>query len=666
MRNTRLISILAMAMMAIQACGPKETPVTPTDPDPVFPSSTEKNIKAGERADFNVTANLDWEISIPSSASQYFYIDDAGAKSYKIKGKAGSVSFAICAENVSGNYEMRVCKVTMKMGSQSKEIATVNLLPEVRTISVYTAKTNEDGTFISSGSSEYVYNETASTSLHLTWPAGLSRYMLPIEIASSFSWSIPENYPSWMELSKTSGADGRTAIVISGKATAYPLDDAEGRIEFIDSNDRQVIASIPVKIDGCKNFIRVDCETELIELNLLGAYSQNGGWNTEGCRVIVTATPDSGIISLQQENGKLSYVKDGWVIVTPDPNPAGPEVVQDRVFHILSGENKGAERSAVLLALPGSMLSSIKPEDLIAADGSSVKEEYSGYVFARLVQAGKDPAGNWGIISPVNSKYTMAVKGGGILRTAATDGLYEAINTKFGTDEIYSVYYNNWYSSEDVAINIDEEFTECEFLTPSLEKDWDEYLGIVYPDQANQKIFRLGINYFEDEFESVAVFRKEGKVLAAIICRMSSGYWPDVKYTDIHFTITDYITDPSDPEGLMPKGVILEEIKSGSLYDKYREYDIPVWRMVYQEANPRNTMIYVPPFPANSSESIEISDDAREWLKAEGAITENSKTYLTVTMRGDAPEKGTTGVLVLKGGNRPLFVLQCERPFINQ
>lgn len=660
---------MASVLLALSACGPKETPVTPVDPDPVFPTATEKNIKAGERAEFKLSANLDWEISIPTSVSQYFYIDDAGAESYRIKGKAGSVSFAVCARNVSGNYEMRVCKVTMKMGSQSKDIATVNLLPEERTISVYTAKTNEDGSFISSGSSEYVYNETASSTLHLTWPAGLSRYMLPIEVASSFSWSIPENYPAWMELSKTSGADGRTALIISGKPSAYPLDDAEGRIEFIDSRDKQSITSIPVKIDGCKNFIRVDCNDKVIELNRLGAYSQSGNWNPDGCRVVVTATPDSDIISLQIEDGKLVYRKDGWVIAEgsfPGGEPSS-DVIQDKIFHIRAGENKDVERKAVLLALPGNILKGIDPgKDLVAADGSTVKEEFKKYEFARLVQAGKEPGENWGILYPANSSYMMAVMGGGMQRTEASDVLYSAVRERFGTDEIYTLLYNDCYSSENVDINIDEEVESCECFTPSFDADYDS--EILFPDQNNKRLFRIGVNNFEDKYESVCLLKgKDSKTLAVIIVRVSDEYWPVVKYTDIHFLMEDFISDPSDPEGLMPKGVILEELKSGELYDEYKQYGIPVWRLVYQQADPVNAMIYVPPFPAGYSSGIQISADARDWLSGEGGITDSKKTYLTVSMSSKVPaDKGTKGVLVLKGGNRPLFVLQCERPFINE
>ena len=76
-----------VGMAAMVAC---EKNPEPEYVAPVFPSETiEKNVEAGETVELQFTANLDWELSIPATEQNKYWLDDAGMPASKVSGKAG-------------------------------------------------------------------------------------------------------------------------------------------------------------------------------------------------------------------------------------------------------------------------------------------------------------------------------------------------------------------------------------------------------------------------------------------------------------------------------------------------------------------------------------------------------------------------------------------------
>lgn len=661
----------AFCAIAINSCGEKNPTDDKKPEEPVFPAHKVYPLDAGKSATLSFTANMDWELSIPTTMSNYFYIDDHGVKEYKVSGKAGSVTVTIATIEVKGNYDIQKCPVTLKMGGQSKEIAEVDLLPESRTILIYTADVDSNGSFVTMGSGEYQYGTTDKKELSLSWPKGLSGFMLPIKVASNFAWTIKADYPEWLELSATSSDQAEATILLRGKPESLPLDKAEGVITFYDMQNNVSAGEVKVSIPGCKDIVIVDTDSKDIELNLLGEYKQNGSWNSDGFPFYLTSTLDADVIAVEDNDGVLSYNKDSWVKLRykyPSGEPT-KSVVQDRNYHVAAERNTGAQRQALLLALPGYLLSSLDlSKDLFSADGKSLKAEYQKYNFATVKQNGSDPTAGWSALAPLNTAYTMAVHGAGIVRTPKDDSFFKTLSKKFSTDEIYTLYYNNWYSSDDALLLASKSFSSCEFMTSDASSvDYNGNLSIEYPEEGNSNLFKLKIEYFEDGYDCVAVLKNGSSVVAVIVVRMTELYWPEVEYRDIRFTVYDMVGDDGDPDGtILPQNVVLEEIKSGAVFDEYKSYGIPVWRLVYKTAtSEKNAMIYVPPFPLGSSSAIEITPSPA-WIKVEGALSESNKPYIHVKMTEQNPEAGNVGRVVLKGGGRPLFVLVCEREFMNQ
>lgn len=669
MNMKRLIYILAALVLTAVSCGDPK-PVIPEVETPQFPQVVEKSIKPGESATISFSANMDWEASIPLSVSAFFYINDGGVKEYKVSGHKGQASITVSAENVSGVYDIHTCTLDLKMGGETKSICKVTLIPEQRTMAFFSAIVNADETFDMNTSGDFNYNASQTDHLEMVWPRGASVFLAPFKVVANFEWAIVEDYPKWMEVTKTTSSEETTSLVVRGVSNAYPADDAVGTLHFIDLKTGDPVAEITVKIPGCKDVMKVALDSKEFEFNMLGEYNRQGNWTSEGCTFYVTATPDSKVIYLQEEDGKYAWNSEPWLEITgsvPDQSDNAPKV-QDILFRVKAAANSGPDRRAMLLAIPGYLVKSMDPsKDLVAADGT-IKADYQKYQVAGVVQAGRDPSEGWGVITPVNTAYKMAVKGAGICRTDSENAYFKALNAKYGTDEIYTLSYNNWYSSEDANLAITEEFDAVEYMLPDgSRKDYYVNVSLSYPDASNKQLFRLDVDYFEEGYETAAILKKGDKVVAIVIVRMTEEFWPEIDYRNIYFIAYDLVGEDGDPEGnILPQNVLLEEVKSGAVYDEYKSYNIPVWRLVYYTStSERNAMICVPPFPMGVPSAVQVTPQP-SWINVEGALSESGKPYIHISMSDKLPESGNVGRVVLLGGGRPLFVLVCERQFMNQ
>ncbi len=60
-----------MLTIAVSSCGEK-TPDDNKVDEPKFPSQNSYTVKPGESATLSFTASYDWDLSIPTTMSQYF------------------------------------------------------------------------------------------------------------------------------------------------------------------------------------------------------------------------------------------------------------------------------------------------------------------------------------------------------------------------------------------------------------------------------------------------------------------------------------------------------------------------------------------------------------------------------------------------------------------
>ena len=134
-------AIFSIGLAALAACDKTKEPEVVV---PVFPEKvTEKNVEAGETVEVSFNANVDWELSIPASEQNKYWLDDAGIPASKVSGKPGDQTVSVVFSN-DQYYDANVlCEVTLKMGDQSQVIAKFTRLAINRTLDVYTAKIGE-------------------------------------------------------------------------------------------------------------------------------------------------------------------------------------------------------------------------------------------------------------------------------------------------------------------------------------------------------------------------------------------------------------------------------------------------------------------------------------------------------------------------------------------
>lgn len=644
-----------MAMAAL-SCGKKENP----SQDPIFPDHVEKYIEVGESLDIEFTANLDWVLAITGGDAAYFYIMDSGIQVPQISGKAGAQKVTVYEKSTGS--AARTCKLSLTMGGQTRDIVTIHTEPSDPQLTVYAGKVNEAGGFTVVGGGEYEYESEVAENLHVIWPGDAPSYMLPIKVAANFGWSISST-PEWLDPSKAQSDGENTFLVLRGKTGKLPLDDASGKISFMNPRTKKVLFEYNVSIDGCKAKARYSVPSDHVYLNVLGQYYSGKLLVKDGCHLVMSATAGSDVVAFELTDGGLKYVDayNSWLNIDRS-EPTGSSVMRDINFHVTASKNNGAERSILLLGIPVSVRSGLDPaKDILEPDGKAVKEAFLGYVMTTITQRGVDPSAGYSAICPLNTPYQMAVYGADILRTDASDPSYAGLAAKYSTTEIYTANLNNWDSATNLLLNISEPYNSVVFFAEGTEKDTDECISIEYPLADDLSTFTFTIDNFNQGGETAVVFKSEGKTVAIVICRMSDTYWPYVEFNDIRFMGED------SSMGIMPEGATLTEITEGELYEKYKSYKgLHVWKLSYETVESiRNAMFYVPPFPAMVPGAISIDELDKPWLGAEPSISENDRLYMTVSMDEDAPERGNTGVIVLYGGGRPVFVLQCERQFLN-
>ena len=195
---------LVLGLTAMVACE-EDKPVVV---DPVFPSEViEQNVAASEEVEIKFEANLDWELSIPASEQNKYWLDDAGMPASKVSGKAGNQTVTVVFSEDEYYDANVVCEVTLSMGGQSKVIAKLTRLAINRTLEVYTAKIGEWGF-------DDEFNTTKAEAIELTTFEGDPLYAMPVKVVANFDWNL--SLPAWCKGEVV--AEGAAAESLSGKA----------------------------------------------------------------------------------------------------------------------------------------------------------------------------------------------------------------------------------------------------------------------------------------------------------------------------------------------------------------------------------------------------------------------------------------------------------------
>lgn len=609
------MSLLAGACLVAASCSDSDE--DRKLPSPNFPEAVSATIEAGETYTLEIEPNQDWEASVPTATAAWFWIQDETQKVWTVRGNAGQARIIIGAAELNEFDDSRVCEVTLKMGGQSKVIATITRGTLERGISVRTCKLDEYGDFEYGGEEglTYDYNDQQAESIDLTWPEDRTDFSMPILVEANYDWAI-NKMPDWVETpSVTTGTPGtKVEIRIQGNPSAYPLDGAQDKLVFIDKRNIEKTFEIPITIPSCRNIFDVTLDKELKFNAASEIYnSMNGDWSPGTARGSVRGIKGAKIYVIAEVSdpwGGTSLSGDEadtkWVVVEES---AWNEdlVIMDRQFTIGTEVNEGDARTARIIVLPVSMAVS-DPNELFDYD---IKEEYQPYVFATLTQQaapGPIRAANPEGMKEIGTMFEKLPSTHWSLRELDVDHAYKLTYTKA------------WSNDPEATLTLERDFTGYKCFDADCQPLSDEQNWLSVRRVEGGVIIDM-----DREDEGYIVFYDATGNIAAVNCLYDPN--ADIGGVDIGFAYPEYVT-----------GATLEEITSGEYYEQYAEYGAPIYHLTY-EGETTNAVMNVPTYS-----SFMAQGDAESWLTAESY----GQTQIYINMDSDTSKEG---VMFLYGAN---------------
>ena len=435
-----------VGMAAMVAC--EETPIEPEVVDPVFPSEvTEKNVEAGETVELQFTANLDWELSIPATEQNKYWLDDAGMPASKVSGKAGDQTVSVVFSE-DEYYDANVlCEVTLTMGGESKVIAKLTRLAINRSLEVYVAETSEWGF-------KNTYGTEKATALALTTFEGDVTYTLPIQVVANYDWSLA--LPEWCagEIKGAESLSGKAGqaveILLTGALAENVKNGAEGVAKFIDATDNTQSMDLPLTFPAFADRIEWS-EPASMEFD-------HSGTSTMPAIGYVLAM-DGYVVRALGWNGQwhdTAYAN--WVTITTDDASEGLLKSASVTFSVSA--NEGGDRAADIFVFPASMANT-KAEDICEGnDACSFKVQYEKYYVGRLTQKGAPEP----FLVPISSPEAMAEVGTSFVELAEKDEA-NALQWDYPGAPIYQkITYSQQWSYEEANFRITKPYASYKLL----------------------------------------------------------------------------------------------------------------------------------------------------------------------------------------------------------
>ena len=519
-------------------------------PAPEFPQLIEKTVAPGESVTIPVQANLDWEISVPENGLQWFWIQDGAFQLYRLSGKAGEAEVVIGVSATEEFDNDRVCEVTLTMGGESKVIARLVRPSKEKHLTVYAAVVVDGEVQFNETGDSYLYETEEAESLDMIWTG--SEFRLPIKVESNYNWSIKT--PEWARVDVPSDGVGEKNLIVYGVPSAYPLDAASGKLQFM--SGEKVVKEYTVNIPGCKDIFsyKMDMSITELEFNYQGQIKVATGFIDGPASGYVSGADGIRVIALSRNESGFLTDAPSWLEVNVDEydRTEGADVLQQRNFTVSAALNEGDNRHAALLFLPPTL--TVAASDLF--EGTEIKEEYKQYSVP-VTQLSSDQE----FISMLANPSDMAA-GGATFAVSENEDLYN----RFGqTRYAYELVYTNQYARDNArmiftsAVTSYKVFDENGFLSMTLDEDMKG--GVV--DMVSETA----------QTGHVVLYGTEGNVLAVIECRFD----PEEiigEVADVAFIGESVMYAPM-------VGATLEDVSEDPSFSQYREGQALVYHLRY-------------------------------------------------------------------------------------
>lgn len=251
----KMKNIFASFAALVMGCAMVMVSCDRQDPEPVqkdtpsFPDIVENyNVKPGETLEITFTPNYDWKISIPAELRQRFWIIDGAFTASEISGKASQspLTVEIGVTEIQEFDRNFSCEVTMTMDGQSKVVAKYMLPAKERTIAIYAAEWNEDGSLKKSeDGSSLIYSALPAEALELKWSEADADFRAPVKVEANCEWTV--EVPVWADVNVPETTTGVVEVAFTGES----IEAASGKIVFKAGDD--VLKEVAVSVPSCNS-----------------------------------------------------------------------------------------------------------------------------------------------------------------------------------------------------------------------------------------------------------------------------------------------------------------------------------------------------------------------------------------------------------------------------
>lgn len=520
-QNIKIWALASLfSLLAVTAC---EEPAPAPDPDPVFPTTVlNETVAAGASVEVNFTPNLDWEVALSGDGSgNYFWIDDAGMKATKISGKAqdSNVTVTVVFSEDEEFDNNRVCDVTLKMGGESKKIATITRPSLGRTFDAYAGV---------AGEFEFTEDFTTEkiTEVSLVTFEGSADYLMPVRVVTNFAWNVA--LPDWIKAvdaegnTVSAGQIGTTEFFLNGILTKDVIEGAAGVVRFIDPANTEAAYEIKVTLPSCAD--RAEFQINSLTFNKEAqVLMPNGSYADQSAIGYLLAAEGAVVRALEWEGKWHATQYASWVDAKIGEYDASAGVLQNVPVTIDVTENAGPERYADIFVFPVSM-ANVKAEDICDMNSPTCafKPEYEKYCIGRLTQGGIVPP----YITPISTPEAMAEVGTYFadLEAESEDNI---LKWDFKAPVYHKITYTGELSPEEASFECNEAyskvkvFADVNFPFGEFSKDVteDKTFWLKFTSFAENKKGRFSYNSMpETQTHAAAVFYDaDDSILAAVL-----------------------------------------------------------------------------------------------------------------------------------------------------
>lgn len=548
------------ASFSVAACQ-QDAPVE--KPEASFPEAKEYNVAPGEELALSFNANQDWELTVPQSSIQWFWIQDGSFKLYKLSGKAGDQVVTI-GVSATEEFDMdRACDVTLKMGGQEKVIAKLVRSAKEKTLTLYAAVVADGEIQFKEDGSGYLYSETEAESLELVWTG--SDFRLPVKVDANHNWTVKT--PEWASIDVPEIGTGENALNIMGVPSAYPLEPANGTVQFIAGD--KVIKEYAISIPGCKDIFsyKMDMSISELEFNYAGQFRVTTGFIEGPATGYISGAQDVRVLAVSKDGDAYSAQAPAWLTlqVGDYDTTEGAEVLQERAFSVSASLNEGENRYAALFFLPPTV--TVEASQLFDANG--VKADYAQYMIP-VTQLSSDQE----FVAMLSNPSSIAAAGATF--EVSSD---EALKTMFGQSRYaYELVYTDQYARDEARMMFTSPVTSFKVFDAAqqdMTESEDFFLTVTLDEDMMGGVIDM---VSETAAEGYVVFYGATEnVLAVIKCTFD----PEEVIEDV--VDVKFI---GDSEMYAPMvGATLEDVYENPEFARYREGDALVYHLRYTKEN---------------------------------------------------------------------------------